>query len=131
MKLEDEGKPESFLQNVLARRDFIKASLAGAAAATLAGSAVDNALGLSSSSVTQRPNILYIHSHDTGRFMSPYGYDAPTPNLQKLADEGVLFRQAYCAAPTCSPSRASLLSGESPHNNGMVGLVNRGFSMSD
>ena len=67
MKLEDEGKPESFLQNVLARRDFIKASLAGAAGATLAGSAVQNALGLSGSTTAERPNILYIHSHDTGR----------------------------------------------------------------
>ncbi|MEO6964799.1 MAG: sulfatase [Acidobacteriaceae bacterium] len=131
MKVEDEGRPESFLQNVVARRDFIKASLAGAAGATLAGSVVENALGFTGSPMTSRPNILYIHSHDTGRFMSPYGYDAPTPNLQRLANEGVLFRQTYCAAPTCSPSRASFLSGQCPHNNGMLGLVNRGFSMSD
>jgi N-sulfoglucosamine sulfohydrolase len=76
-----------------------------------------------------RPNILYIHCHDTGRFTSPYGYAVPTPNLQRLASEGITFRQAYCAAPTCSPSRASLLTGECPHSNGMLGLVNRGFSM--
>ena len=78
---------------------------------------------------TGRPNILYIHSHDTGRFTSPYGYSVPTPHLQHLASEGVLFRQAFCAAPTCSPSRASLLTGECPHSNGMLGLVNRGFAM--
>jgi len=77
----------------------------------------------------QRPNILYIHSHDTGRFTSPYGYSVPTPNLQRLASEGVLFRQAYCAAPTCSPSRASLLTGQCPHSNGMLGLAHRGFSL--
>ena len=76
-----------------------------------------------------RPNILYIHSHDTGCMTSPYGYSVPTPNLHRLASEGVLFRQAYCAAPTCSPSRASLLTGECAHSNGMLGLVNRGFSM--
>ena len=70
---------------------------------------------------TGQPNILYIHSHDTGRYIQPYGFDVPTPNLQKLAAEGVLFRHAFSAAPTCSPSRASLLTGHCPHNNGMLG----------
>ena len=78
-----------------------------------------------------RPNILYIHSHDTGRYIQPYGYDVPTPNLQKLAQEGVLFRQAFDAAPTCSPSRAALLTGQCPHNNGMLGLAHRGFFLND
>ena len=36
-----------------------------------------------------RPNILYIHSHDTGRYIQPYGYAVPTPNLQKLAEQGI------------------------------------------
>ena len=49
-----------------------------------------------------RPNILYIHSHDTGRYVQPYGYQVPTPNIQLLADQGALFRKAFCAAPTCS-----------------------------
>jgi len=71
------------------------------------------------------------HSHDTGRFTSPYGYSVATPNLQRLAAGGVVFRQPYCAAPTCSPSRASLLTGQCPHRNGMLGLVNRGFAMSE
>jgi N-sulfoglucosamine sulfohydrolase len=78
-----------------------------------------------------RPNILYLHSHDTGRFLQPYGHAVPTPNLQKLAEGGMLFRQAFNAAPTCSPSRASLLTGCCPHSNGMLGLVNRGFVMPD
>ena len=77
------------------------------------------------------PNILYIHSHDTGRYLQPYGYGIPTPNLQRLAGEGVLFRRAYCAAPTCSPSRAALLTGQSPHSAGMLGLANRGFVLGD
>ena len=67
------------------------------------------------------PNILYIHSHDTGRFVQPYGFQVPTPNIQLLADQGVLFREAFCAAPTCSGSRASLLTGLYCHNNGMLG----------
>ena len=48
------------------------------------------------------PNILYIHSHDTGRYVQPYGHQVPTPNIQMLADQGTFFRQAFCASPTCS-----------------------------
>ncbi len=78
-----------------------------------------------------RPNILYINSHDTGRYVRPYGYDVPTPAIQAFADEGVLFRQAFCAGPTCSPSRAALLTGCYPHQNGMLGLAHRGFGLHD
>lgn len=74
-------------------------------------------------------NILYIHSHDTGRYIQPYGHAVPTPNLQRLAEDGVLFRQAFTVNPTCSPSRACLLSGQCAHANGMIGLAHRGFSM--
>jgi arylsulfatase A-like enzyme len=70
------------------------------------------------------PNILHLHSHDTGRYVQPLGYKVPTPSLQKRAGQGVLFRQAFDVAPTCSPSRESLLTGQCPHNNGMVGLAN-------
>src|ERR1051326_1007530 len=78
-----------------------------------------------------RPNILYIHSHDTGRYLQPYGHSVPAPNLQRLAEGGVLFRKAVNAAPTCSPSRASLLTGMCPHSNGMLGLAHRGFALND
>ncbi len=80
---------------------------------------------------SNRPNILYIHSHDTGRYVQPYGHAIPTPHIQKLAEQGVLFRKAFCAAPTCSPSRASLLTGQYAHCNGMLGLAHRGFSLYD
>ncbi|MFP4052889.1 MAG: sulfatase [Phycisphaerae bacterium] len=78
-----------------------------------------------------RPNILYIHSHDTGRYIQPYGYGIATPHLQNLAEEGVLFRQAFCAGPTCSPSRAGLVTGQPAHSAGMIGLAHRGFSLND
>ena len=77
------------------------------------------------------PNILYLHSHDTGRYVQPYGYAIPTPRIQQLADEGVVFRQAFCAAPTCSPGRACLLTGQYAHTNGMLGLAHRGWSLND
>lgn len=76
-------------------------------------------------------NVLYLHSHDTGRYLQPYGHAVSTPNLQRLAEQGILFRQAFCANPTCSPSRACLLTGQSAHSNGMVGLAHRGFRMAD
>ena len=78
-----------------------------------------------------RPNVLYLHSHDTGRFIQPYGHQVPTPNIQRLADQGLLFRKAFCAAPTCSGSRSALLTGEFPHTNGMMGLAHRGFELHD
>jgi arylsulfatase A-like enzyme len=84
-----------------------------------------------SDSSSARPNIVYFHSHDTGRYISPYGYAMPTPNFQRLAEEGILFRQAFSAAPTCSPSRAALLTGQSPHAAGMLGLAHRGFKLND
>ncbi|MCC9079050.1 sulfatase [Litorilinea aerophila] len=77
------------------------------------------------------PNILYLHSHDTGRYIQPYGHAVATPHLQRLAEEGVLFRRAFCAAPTCSPSRAALLTGQAPHSSGMLGLAHRGFALHD
>jgi arylsulfatase A-like enzyme len=76
-------------------------------------------------------NIIYLHSHDTGRYIQPYGHAVPTPNLQKLASEGILFRNAFSGAPTCSPSRAALLTGQPAHTSGMLGLAHRGFKLHD
>ncbi len=73
--------------------------------------------------MSRPPNILYVHSHDTGRFVQPYGHPVSTPNLQRFAEQGVLLRQAFCASPTCSPSRAALLTGQYPHRCGVSGLV--------
>lgn len=78
-----------------------------------------------------RPNILYLHSHDTGRYVQPYGHAIPTPNLQALAEQGMLFRQCFCAGPTCSASRAALVTGQNCHSAGMIGLAHRGFSLRD
>lgn len=76
-------------------------------------------------------NFIYIHTHDSGRIMQPYGYACETPALMKLAHEGILFRQAYCTAPTCSPSRAGMLMGMAPHNTGMLGLAHFGHELND
>ncbi|GGE27663.1 putative sulfatase [Pullulanibacillus camelliae] len=76
-------------------------------------------------------NVIYMHTHDTGKWIEPYGQNARTPNLMKLAKEGTIFRKAFCAAPTCSPSRAALLTGMTPHSSGMLGLAHRGFQLNN
>jgi N-sulfoglucosamine sulfohydrolase len=75
------------------------------------------------------PNFVYLHSHDTGRHVQPYGHQVETPNIQRLAEDGLLFRQAFSAAPVCSGSRAALLTGEYSHTNGMLGLAHRGYRL--
>lgn len=82
-------------------------------------------------SMSRPLNIVYIHSHDTGRYIQPYGYAVPTPALQRFAEQGVLFRNAFCVNPTCSASRTGLLTGQYPHEAGMVGLAHRGSSLND
>ncbi len=74
-----------------------------------------------------KPNILFMISHDSGRKFSNYGYKVDTPAIQKMSEEGIQFNQYFCPAPQCSPSRASILTGLYPHNNGMMGLAHLGF----
>lgn len=68
-----------------------------------------------------QPNILMIVADDWGRYASIYAaVDGPggindviqTPNFDRVARDGVLFRQAYVNAPSCTPCRSSLLSGQ-------------------
>lgn len=67
-----------------------------------------------------RPNIVFAFADDWGRYASAYAKLEPggpsdivsTPNFDKLAAKGVLFTQAYVNAPSCTPCRSSLLSGQ-------------------
>ena len=63
-----------------------------------------------------KPNIVFILCDDLGvNDLSCYGRkDQPTPNLDRLANEGMRFTCAYCASPICSASRASILTGKAP-----------------
>lgn len=76
-------------------------------------------------------NLIYLHTHDTGRYLQPYGYPVPTPNLMELAKQSAMFRNHYCCGPTCSPSRSAMLTGMHPHCCGMTGLAHRGFALHD
>ncbi len=71
-----------------------------------------------------RPNIVVILIDDMGfSDLQCYGGEVPTPNINKLAAEGVRFTQFYNTA-RCSPSRAALLTGLYPHEAGMGFLDN-------
>lgn len=107
----------------ISRRNFV-----GISGAAVAASMFDGALAATIAPST-KTNIVYIHSHDSGRYLSPYGHKVPTPRLQSLAQGGVLFRQMHCASPSCSSSRAAMLTGQSAHSSGMLGLAHRGWSL--
>ena len=69
-----------------------------------------------------KPNILFIVSDDLTACLGSYGNEiCQTPNLDRLASEGVQFDRAYCQYPVCGASRASFMSGLYPKRNGMMG----------
>lgn len=69
-----------------------------------------------------RYNVLLIISDDLNTRIGPYmDIDKHTPNLDRLAREGVVFTRTYCQYPLCGPSRASLMSGLYPETNGVLG----------
>jgi N-sulfoglucosamine sulfohydrolase len=76
-----------------------------------------------------RPNILFIVSEDNGPELGCYGAPVKTPNLDRLASEGIMFKNAYVTQAGSSPSRASFLTGLYPHQNGQVGLATWDYSM--
>ncbi len=81
--------------------------------------------------MADRPDVVLFVSHDTGRFVSPYGIrTVHTPNFERLAAESVLFENAFCTAPQCSPSRAALVTGRHPHSNGVMGLTHQDYAWS-
>jgi len=77
-----------------------------------------------------RPNILLIVSEDNGPELGCYGEPfVRTPVLDKLAADGVRFHNAYVPQAGCSQSRAALLTGLYPHQNGQIGLATWKFRM--
>ncbi len=88
------------------------------------------AFGFCSTVTAGRPNILLIVSEDNGPELGCYGDPfVETPVLDKLAEEGVRFHNAYVPQAGCSQSRAALLTGLYPHQNGQIGLATWKFRM--
>ena len=72
-------------------------------------------------SSADRPNILLIVSEDNGPELGCYGEPSVrTPVLDRLAKEGVRFENAFVPQAGCSQSRAALLTGLYPHQNGQI-----------
>ncbi len=81
-------------------------------------------------SATTRPSVLMLVSEDNSEQLGCYGDPiAHTPNLDRLAAAGVRFTNAYVTQAGCSPSRASILTGLYPHQNGQIGLATHKFHM--
>ena len=59
-----------------------------------------------------RPNILWLSVEDMSPWIGPYGdMTVPTPNLDRLAREGVVYDNAFATSPVCAPARSSLITG--------------------
>ena len=76
-------------------------------------------------SAADKPNIVFILADDLGwRDTSLYGSKFyQTPNIDRLAARGMMFTQAYAAAPICSPTRASIMTGLWPARVGITSPV--------
>lgn len=77
-------------------------------------------LCISAGAETDRPNIvLFLMDDHSQRDSTVYGaHDVHTPHMQRLAQDGITFTQAFVASPSCAPSRAVLLTGLMPARNG-------------
>jgi len=100
------------------RRDFLRTVGIGTAAATLPG------LVRASGEKQGRPNILFIMSDDhTSQAISAYGGIladvCPTPNIDRIANEGMLFENCFVTNSICTPSRSAIFTGKYSHKNGV------------
>lgn len=77
---------------------------------------------------SERPNVLFIAIDDLRTELGCYGLDyAQSPNLDRLAAQGILFTNHFVQAPSCGPSRYALLTGRSPHRSGVTANNNALF----
>jgi len=107
------------------RRAFLGGVGAAGASAVATGwrsPAVASGVGAGLAPLSDPPNIVLIMTDDLGWFdLGCYGstfYE--TPNLDRLAGEGVRFTDAYAAAPVCSPTRAAIMTGKYPASVGIT-----------
>ena len=129
----------------MTRREYLKrcgaaglgAAVGAAAAATTTGCVETFAgpatatetkpAGKKAAHIPRRPNVLYIMSDDhTSQAIGAYGSRLaslnPTPTIDRLAKEGMLFRNVFCANSICTPSRANIMTGQQCQRNGVLDL---------
>jgi arylsulfatase A-like enzyme len=113
---------------MMKRREFIKTVSKGALTAAVGlgvGQASWYGRRRAFASDGSRPNIVLLVADDLGwHDLGCYGdKQVSTPNIDRLAGEGVRFTNAFVSASSCSASRASLITGQYPHTNGVTGLT--------
>lgn len=93
----------------------------------IAANAMTGIATASEKSPEPRPNIVFLFSDDHAlRTIGCYGSGLnQTPNIDRIADEGALFTNSFCATSICCPSRAAILTGKHGHINGVVGNADR------
>ena len=75
----------------------------------------------------ERPNIVFIMSDDhtaqaIGAYNDRFAELNPTPTIDRLAEEGMLFENVFCTNSICTPSRACIMTGQYNHVNGVLDL---------
>jgi N-sulfoglucosamine sulfohydrolase len=110
-------------QSGVSRRSFLKRAAATSSVAAFAGLPGCRAGPFSTDS--ELPNVLFITADDLGwKDLACYGNpNLETPHIDRLAREGARFTHAFCVTSSCSPSRASFITGQYPHTNGVTGLT--------
>ena len=100
-------------------------ALHGSARSTLSGIQQTD-LGVKSEVTEKQPNIIFIFIDDMGYAdLGCYGRkDVHTPNIDRLAKEGILFTQFYVNSPICSPSRTAVTTGNFPSRWGITSYIN-------
>lgn len=79
-------------------------------------------LGSAMLAIPDRPNVLFISVDDMNDWVGCLGSDrVPTPNIDALADRGMLFTNAHAPSPKCAPSRAAILTGRRASTTGLYG----------
>ncbi|MBM4019110.1 MAG: sulfatase [Planctomycetes bacterium] len=97
---------------MMSRRTFLRGAAAGAAGAGILAESADPAAAAAAEEPPARPNILWITCEDMSPFLGCYGDAyAVTPNIDRLAREGVRYTAAFATAPVCSPARSCLITG--------------------
>ena len=100
----------------LTRRNFVTTSLKAGAAAFTTGF-----LPRLKANADCRYNVLFIIVDDLRPLLGCYGHpEMHTPNIDRLAQRGTLFKHTYCQYPLCNPSRASMLTGLRPETVGVL-----------
>jgi len=108
------------------RREFLTRS-----GMAITGLGISQTLKAESLSKCRGANVLMITCHDIGRHLGCYGVNTVnTKNMDRLAAEGIRFRNYFATDCVCSPSRGSILTGRYPQSNGLMGLTHQPWGWS-